>query len=61
VRYVGFNDQRPAEAEEQEECFPELGRFQALAIKPEVQEMAESRWTAGIGIKGGKEMEGGDD
>jgi hypothetical protein len=44
VRYVGFNDQRPKEAEPQEECFPELGRFSALAIKPEVQEMAESRW-----------------
>jgi hypothetical protein len=44
VRYVGFNDQRPKEAEYQEECFPELGRFSALAIKPEVQEMAESRW-----------------
>jgi hypothetical protein len=44
VRYVGFNDQRPKEAEYQEECFPELGRFSALAIKPEIQEMAESRW-----------------
>lgn len=44
VRYVGFNDQRPAEAETETECFPELGRFQALAIKPEIQEVAESRW-----------------
>ena len=32
------------ETELEEECFPELGRFQALAIKPEVQEMVESRW-----------------
>lgn len=30
--------------EVEEECFPELGRFQALAIKPEVQAMVESRW-----------------
>lgn len=44
VRYVGFNDQKPKEAEQEEECFPELGRFSSLAIKPEVQEMAESRW-----------------
>jgi energy-coupling factor transporter ATP-binding protein EcfA2 len=28
----------------QQECFPELGRFSVLAIKPELQEMVESRW-----------------
>lgn len=28
----------------QTECFSELGRFQAMAIKPEIPEMAESRW-----------------
>jgi hypothetical protein len=44
VRYVGFNDQRPAESEVGEECLPDLGRFQALAIPPEVQEIVESRW-----------------
>jgi hypothetical protein len=44
VRYEGKHDHRKEEAEQQEECFPELGRFQALAIKPEVQEMVESRW-----------------
>lgn len=44
VRYVGKNDSETAEREIEEECLPELGRFQALAIKPEVQEMAESRW-----------------
>jgi len=49
VRYVGFNDQRPKEAETEEECFPELGRFSVLAIKPEVQEMAESRWNMPAG------------
>jgi hypothetical protein len=46
VKYVGFNDQKPKESEIQEECFPELGRFQAMAIKPDVQEMAQSRWNA---------------
>ena len=50
VRYVGFNDLRPKEAEIQEECLPELGRFSALAIKPEIQEMAESRWNIPEGI-----------
>ena len=46
VRYVGFNDQKPKEAECQEECFPELGRFSLLAIKPEVQERVASRFDA---------------
>jgi hypothetical protein len=44
VRYVGFNDQRPESSEVQEECMPDLGRFSALAIKPEIPEVAESRW-----------------
>ena len=57
VRYVGKNDIGTGEREIEEECFPELGRFSVLAIKPEIQEMAESRWSAGIGIRGGEEME----
>jgi hypothetical protein len=46
VRYVGFNDQRPKEAEYKEECFPELGRFSAMAIPPEKQGDIISRWAA---------------
>lgn len=46
VRYVGFNDQKPKEAEYEEECLPELGRFSALAVKPEILEMVASRWNA---------------
>jgi hypothetical protein len=46
VRYVGFNDQRPKEAEYKEECFPELGRFSAMAIPPEKQGDVISRWNA---------------
>ena len=34
----------------EEECFPELGRFQAMAIKPDVQEMVESRWNLPEGV-----------
>ena len=49
VLYDGFNDQRPEEADVEEECFPELGRFQALAIKPEIPEMVESRWNIPAG------------
>lgn len=49
VRYVGFNDQRPDEAEIEEECLPELGRFSALAIQPEIQEMVASRWNVPTG------------
>jgi hypothetical protein len=45
VRYVGFNDQRPEEAEAQEECQPELGRFQAMAIPPDkIEGLGISRW-----------------
>ena len=46
VRYEGRHDQRTGEEEIQEECFPELGRFSAMAIKPEVQEVAESHFNA---------------
>lgn len=44
VRYGRKFGDQTKEEELKEECFPELGRFSALAIKPEVQEMAESRW-----------------
>jgi hypothetical protein len=44
VKYGSKYTGESREAEEQTECFPELGRFSALAIKPEVQEMVESRW-----------------
>jgi len=44
IKYEGFNDQRPEIAELEEECFPELGRFSALAIKPEREEEIISRW-----------------
>lgn len=44
VRYDGFNDQRPKESETEEECIPELGRFSAMAIKPEEQEAIINRW-----------------
>lgn len=49
VKDVGFHDRPPEESEEQEECIPELGRFSALAIKPEILEVAESRWNAPTG------------
>lgn len=50
VRYVGFNDQKPAEAEAQEECQPELGRFSAMAIPPEkIEAMNASRWDGYLG------------
>lgn len=35
VKYVGFNDQRPAESEIQEELIPEMTRYTHLMIKPE--------------------------
>jgi hypothetical protein len=44
VVYEGRHDIRTEAQDIETECFPELGRFSALAIKPEVQEMAESRW-----------------
>lgn len=44
VVYEGRHDIRTREQEIETECFPELGRFSALAIKPEVQEVVESRW-----------------
>jgi len=40
----GYFDQQPKEAEYEAECFPELGRFSAMAIKPEEQEKIVSRW-----------------
>jgi hypothetical protein len=44
IVYEGRHDRRSESEETQEECFPEVGRFQALAIKPEVPQMVESRW-----------------
>jgi hypothetical protein len=44
VRYGRKFGDRKEENEFEEECFPELGRFSALAIKPEIPEMVESRW-----------------
>lgn len=35
VRYTGFHDQPPEIAEPEEECFPDLGRYAALAIPVE--------------------------
>jgi len=56
VRYEGYHDISTDKNEIEEECIPELGRFSALAIKPEVQEMAESRFNAPCGeIDEGKE------
>jgi hypothetical protein len=49
VVYEGFADQRPEETEPEEECFPELGRFQALAIKQEIPQVVETRWNIPIG------------
>lgn len=50
VKDIGFHDRPPEESEQEEECQPELGRFSALAIKPEVQEMVESRWNVPEGL-----------
>lgn len=44
VKDIGFHDRPPKEAEYQEECFPELGRFSAMAIPPEEQGEIISRW-----------------
>ena len=46
VKDIGFHDKPPKEAEYQEECFPELGRFSAMAIPPEEQGEIISRWSA---------------
>lgn len=51
VRYVGKNDIGTGERELEEECMPDLGRFSALAIKPEILEVAESRWNIPEGVK----------
>lgn len=40
IRYARrYHDQPPEESESEEECFPELGRFSAMAIPPEKQEV----------------------
>jgi hypothetical protein len=40
-----YHDQPPKEAESETECFPELGRFSAMAIPPEKPAAPEySRW-----------------
>jgi hypothetical protein len=44
IRYEGKHDIRTEESEIQEECLSELGRFSAMAIKPEEQEAIISRW-----------------
>jgi hypothetical protein len=45
VRYIGFNDQKPASAEAEEELIPNLGRFQAAAIKPDfIEPLHSNRW-----------------
>lgn len=46
IRYEGKHDIRSGEFESQEECLPELGRFSAMAIKPEEQDAIISRWQA---------------
>lgn len=44
-----YHDQPPTEAESEEECFPELGRFSAMAIPPEKETPPEySRWQGAI-------------
>jgi hypothetical protein len=46
VKDIGFHDKPPEETEQEEECFPELGRFSAMAIPPEKQGTPEySRWS----------------
>mgnify|MGYP006921393956 CR=1 FL=1 len=49
VVYDGRNDEQSDSQEIQTECMPDLGRFQAMAIKPELQEMAKSRWDVPAG------------
>lgn len=44
IRYEGKHDIRTEESEIQEECLSQLGRFSAMAIKPEEQENIISRW-----------------
>jgi hypothetical protein len=46
IRYTGKHDTRAEIYETTEECLPELGRFSAMAIKPEKQEKIISRWQA---------------
>jgi hypothetical protein len=51
VRYEGYNDTKQDDGGSEEECFPELGRFQALAIQPEVYEVVQSRWNIPSGAE----------
>lgn len=49
VKYQGYNDVSTEENEIEEECLPELGRFSAMAIKPEKEDAVFSRWqTEGV-------------
>lgn len=44
IRYGKKYGKNNQEDEREEECLPELGRFSAMAIKPEEQEAIISRW-----------------
>jgi hypothetical protein len=44
IRYEGKHDQRSELMERDEEMIPELGRYAAMAIKPDKQEEIISRW-----------------
>lgn len=44
VRYEGKHDDRTPEDEKTEELLPQLGRFSAMAIKPDEAEKIISRW-----------------
>jgi len=46
IKYGKKHGEYSRQEEIEEECLPELGRFQALAIKPDVQEAVQSRWNA---------------
>jgi len=46
LKYGKKHGEYSRQEEIEEECLPELGRFQALAIKPDVQEAVQSRWNA---------------
>lgn len=44
VRYEGRHDAKTDENEIEEECLPELGRFSAMAIPPEIEDPIISRY-----------------
>jgi hypothetical protein len=46
IRYEGKHDQRSELSEATEELIPELGRYSAMAIKPDKQKDIISRWGA---------------